>query len=116
MTLEEFYEAVGGDLAEVRARLAKDERILKYLNKFVDSTDYDELVTALGESRYEDAFRFVHNLKGVAANLGLRSLFEVSHVLCEELRGGAPQNDVTDMLNAVTEKNQEAKEAIKQLQ
>ena len=112
MNLEQFYETVGGNLNEVRARLAKDERILKYLRKFVDSPDYDGLVSALEQSNYADAFRFSHNLKGVAANLGLQSLYEVSSALCEELRNGEPKVDVTDMLKAVTEKNKEAKEAI----
>lgn len=112
MDLEQFYAMVGGNLSEVRARLAKDERILKYLRKFLDSTDYPELVAALEQKNYPDAFRFSHNLKGVAANLGLHYLYEVSSALCEELRHGEPAVDISGMMNDVTIKYNEAREAI----
>ena len=116
MNLSEFYETVGGKLDEVKARLAKEERILKYLNKYTDNTDYEELVGALNSEDYEAAFRHVHNLKGVAANLGLSNLFEASHVLCEELRPCIkPANDISGMLEAVKTANEEVKNNIAKL-
>lgn len=116
MTLNEFYAAVGGSLDEVMGRLAKEERILKYLTKFTDNTDYDELVDTLETENYEEAFRHVHNLKGVAANLGLGALYESSHILCEELRPGKkPETDISEMLAKVKADNEKAKNAIKEL-
>ena len=116
MELREFYAAVGGDLEEVKGRLAKEERIYKYLGKFVDSTDYDELISSLQSENYEEAFRHIHNLKGVSANLGLGELFQASHVLTEELRPGVkPDKDISEMLAEVGNKLEEAKKAIVQL-
>ena len=116
MNLNEFYEAVGGKYDEVLGRLAKEERILKYLNKYVDNPDYEDLVSALNAEDYEAAFRHSHNLKGVAANLGLGNLFEASHAICEELRPCVkPDKDISGMLEAVKLANEAVKASIAKL-
>lgn len=112
MTIQECYEAIGGDYTGVSARLAKDERILKYLRKFAAGKDYELLENDLAEGRYEDAFRDVHNIKGVCANLGITALWKSSDVLCEELRGGKPQQDITAMVQDVKNKYDETVAAI----
>ena len=101
MTVAECYEAFGGDYEGVLSRLLKDERIAKYLKMFAGGNDLELLETALGEEKYEDAFRNVHNIKGVSANLGLTPLHAASDVLCEALRHGKPDFDVTPMLEDV---------------
>lgn len=37
---------------------------------------------------FETAFRAAHTLKGICANLGFKSLFEVSYDITEALRAG----------------------------
>lgn len=102
MNVKEFYTKIGGDYEGVFSRMMKDERIEKFLVKFLDGTDHRELHTALEAKNYPDAFRFVHNLKGVGLNLGLTKLASVSSDLCETMRPGvAPQVDITGMLAAV---------------
>lgn len=101
MNLSEFYGKVGGEYEEVKSRLLKDERIVKYLLKFPSSGDYENLQAALVEEKWEDAFRYSHNLKGICMNLGLKFLFEPSSALCENLRGGSPKEDCAPMMAEV---------------
>ena len=114
MTVKEFYEKLGGNYEEVVKRLMKEERVVKYLNKFLDNTDLDNLDNFLEEKNYPEAFRTVHSIKGVALNLNLDPLAEVSSVLCEELRNGEPQVDISNMLVDVKEKYKETKELIEE--
>ena len=105
MTIRECYAQFGGDFDDVMNRLLKEERVAKYAKMFASSagSDYEQLHTALREERYEDAFRAVHNLKGVSLNLALTPLHQASHVLCEALRHGKPADDPAPMLKAVEE-------------
>lgn len=88
MTLQEFYAAIGGDYEGVLSRLMKEERIMKYVLKFLDDKSYETICTKIAEGDYEEAFRASHTIKGVASNLGFGRLYESSHALTEELRGG----------------------------
>ena len=101
MNIHEFYETIGGDYNEVCSRLMKEERILKYLNKFLLAEDHDNLHKFISEENWPEAFRAIHSLKGVSLNLGLAPLFKVSDVLCEEIRNGAPQRDISGMVSDV---------------
>lgn len=104
MTVEQFYVEIGGNYEEVLSRLCKKERIAKYLHKFGASDESSNLDQMLNDKNYEEAFRCVHSIKGMSLNLGLVGLQKISSDLCEELRNGAPVNDVTDMV--ITLKNQ----------
>ena len=115
MNLEKFYADINGDFTGVMDRLMKEERVLKYLGKFGAGDEYTSIKAALDAQNYEEAFRLVHSLKGMAANLGLTELFSASDVLCEELRGGAPEIDITDMLADVKVKYEDTIAAIKEL-
>lgn len=97
MTIQEFYTAVSGNYAEVYGRLMTDKRICKYLLKFKDCDDYQNLEDAIDAGNWPDAFRFSHNLKGMCLNLSLTALATVSSDLCEEFRNGAPQKDISSM-------------------
>ena len=101
MIVQEFYDSIGGDYNDVKGRMLKDERILKYLRRFPEDKNYEELFVNLAEKNYEEAFRNVHTLKGLALNLGLAKLGAASSALCEELRQGPPAIDITDMAEAV---------------
>lgn len=101
MDIKEFYEMTGGDYNEVLGRLVKEERIAKYLKLFSADPEYSELCENLDKKDYEKAFRNVHNLKGLAANIGLEKLRQASSVLCEEIRYGAPKNDISGMVENI---------------
>lgn len=116
MTVKECYAAMEGDYEGVMQRLMTDERIVKFLNKFLDNQDYAWLCETLAAQNYEDAFRHAHNLKGVGLNLGMTKLHQSSDVLCEELRGGAPKKDVGPLLEQVKTDYEQVINAIRQLQ
>lgn len=101
MTVQECYERMDGDYTGVRDRLIKEERIEKYLRKFLASTDYQDMQEALAKGDYETAFRASHTMKGLSMNLGFTGLQKSSGVLCEALRGGKPEGSIDDMLQAV---------------
>ncbi len=114
MTLQEFYDAIGGDYKGVMSRLMKEERVLKYVRKFLNDASFETLNTKIAEGDYEEAFRAAHTIKGVASNLGFSKLLDSSHELTEELRGGnAPKG--TDNLERVRTDYTQTIEAIKSL-
>lgn len=101
MELREFYEQIGGDYEAVIRRLRKEERIRDYLKKFA-AYHYDVLIrTALDACDYQTAFREVHNLKGLCANLNLDTLQRTASALTEALRGRDPKEDLTPLVNAM---------------
>ena len=116
MTIRDFYTEVGGSYDEVMGRMMTEKRICKYLVKFLSVEDYDILMRTVAEQNWTDAFRAVHNLKGVSLNLGLGRLAAASGDLCEEIRHGAPARDITGMVEAVTVEYQSARKAIEALQ
>ena len=101
MTLSECYEEMGADLQEVLRRLKTEERIGKFLKLILTDTNYELLCKALEEKNYEQAFTHIHNLKGLAMNLGLTPLLVPAQELCEELRDGEPERDLKLLLAEV---------------
>lgn len=79
MTAKEFYETIGQNYEEVLERLAGSE------------ATYAALEEAMAEGEAEMIFRQAHTLKGVAANLGLKPLFEDTCVLVEITRNGGTE-------------------------
>lgn len=75
---DEVIERLGGN-AELFERL---------LHKFRDtySETHGELEEFLATGKFEDAFRLVHTIKGVSANLGLGELWRASIVLEAKMR------------------------------
>lgn len=106
MTITELYDQVG-DYSDVISRLMKEERIVKYLGRFVeDSSDFDKMVDAFNSSDYQQLFATSHTLKGVAANLGLTKLFKASSDVCESVRNGPPTQDIAPLMEkAIAEYN-----------
>ena len=93
MTLEVCYQKLGGDYKEVLARLVKEERIEKYVLKFLDDMTFEELCAARKEMNHEEVFRMIHTLKGVSQNLGFGRLFLASNKMTEAVRGGIKLED-----------------------
>ena len=83
MTIQECYEAIGGNYEDVLRRLRSEVLIRKFTLKFLEDQSYSLLKQALGDNNYEEAFRGAHTLKGVCQNLSFDRLYEVSSELTD---------------------------------
>lgn len=93
--MEESYKAKlkesGADVdATLKRFMGNESMYLKFLKKFPGDQNYQNLGTCLEAENYDDAFRYAHTLKGVAANLGLVPVQTAVSGLVEELRGKQP--------------------------
>lgn len=93
MTLRECYESIQGDFDGLVGRVMGEERAERFSMKFLNDQSYAQLMDALGQGDYENAFRAAHTLKGVCANLGFAKLQEVASELTEAMRGGTAPGD-----------------------
>lgn len=102
MTVQEFYEEVGGDYNDIMSRLRTEERIKKFAGMFTRDESYAALVRYIESGDADEAFRAAHTMKGMCQNMAFTRLYQSSHAITEILRGkdleGAKQ-----MLDTVTE-------------
>ena len=87
MNLEELYINLHGDYADAKARLMSDRLVEKFVLKFPSDPSMQELRDAVASGDNASAFRAVHTLKGVAANLSFTELRKAASDLTEQLRG-----------------------------
>ena len=79
------YVDVEGGLS----RIMKNKKIYgMLLNKFVENTYYGELTEKLAAGNAEEAERAAHTIKGVAANLSLPLIYEISADMDQRLKLG----------------------------
>ena len=87
MDLRSLYEMIDGNYEDVKDRLVKDSRIVKYVSKFLDDDSYRRLVDAMCvQKNYKQAFVYAHTLKGLAQTLGFTELALRSSAVTEALR------------------------------
>ena len=86
MTIEQCYQEMGGNYAEVCGRLPSQRLVEKFVRKFLDDQSYTELTAAMAAGDHDVAFREAHTLKGVAANLSFTKLRASASELTETLR------------------------------
>lgn len=96
MTLEECYTKLHGDYNEAKNRLMNDRLIDRFILKFPDDPSMAALNDKVEAGDNVAAFRAVHTLKGVAANLAFTQLFQDASNLTEQLR--SLQNDPDPLL------------------
>lgn len=92
---------MNGDYDSVIHRLHDDEKIKKFLLKFMNNKLDTLIRNALAAHDYETAFREAHNLKGICANLNLDALGKSASTLTEALRGRNPEGDITPLIQAM---------------
>ena len=90
MTIQECYQKLGGDFAQVEKRLPSVSLVRKFITKFLDDGSFSELCRAMEDEQRQEAFRAAHTLKGVSANLGFDRLQASAGRLTELLR---PETD-----------------------
>lgn len=98
MNLVDFYGIIGGDYESLIKRLAKEESIKKYLKRFCNDAEYMGMIDGFEEQDWEKVFKCSHSLKGVCANLELTKLQQAVSDICESVRHGAPEQDITDLI------------------
>lgn len=86
MTIEEKYICLHGDYAEAKSRLMSDRLVEKYALKFLNDPSMQQLRDAVAAGDNPTAFRAVHTLKGVAANLAFTELRVAASDLTEQMR------------------------------
>ena len=86
MTIQECYQKLGGEFAQVEKRLPSVGLVRKFIVKFLDDDSYSNLCLAMQNGQWEEAFRAAHTLKGVSANLGFSRLLASAGELTELLR------------------------------
>ena len=111
MTVEELYNRLGADYRDAVSRMLKDERIEKYLRKFLHDPSMSEFDRAMEDyshesipisNRREAVFCAAHTLKGVAANLALTPLHAAASAVVEQMRdrGSDPSDNLVSDLRA----------------
>lgn len=74
--------------------LGKSEIYEKYLGKFIEDTNYQDMLVALDKNDIESVFRHAHALKGLAGNLSMNKLYDNIVNLVEELKIGETEKVV----------------------
>ena len=114
MTIQESYEAIGGNYKDVLGRLQSEALIRRFTLKFLEDQSYLQLKQALENKNYEDAFRSAHTLKGVCQNLSFARLFESSSLVTKALKED-DWNKALDMMPQLSKDYHEIINAIEEL-
>lgn len=114
MDVKKCYQSFGGDYEDVSARLVSDERIERFVRKFVELDDCGQMLAALEKADYRTAFLKAHDLKGTSSNMGFTALYASSFELCEALRAGQPSRDITALTAAVKSDCERIAQAVKE--
>lgn len=99
MTIREAYEQIHADYESVMNRMHTDEKLMKYLVRFVNE-NYDIVIqNAIREQDYDTAFRESHNLKGLCYNLDIPVLGKSASNLTEALRSRNPDGNLSYLVD-----------------
>lgn len=111
----DVLSSLGVNLEEVLDRFVQNEALyFKCLGKFVDETNYDELLSGISNNDPKACFEAAHAIKGVTANLGLMKLNNEIAVIVEVFRVGSMDFDPGN-LQRIKECYSEAVDAIKSI-
>ena len=86
MTVQEFYEIVGGDYKTALGRLMNDDFIKRMLAKFLLKNSFDLMIDGFNNKDAKTLFEAAHSFKGVTGNLALTSLYDKTCVIVEAVR------------------------------
>ena len=111
MTIEQCYQAMGGDYAQMLRRTQGAHRVRKYLEMFLKDDSFAQLCRILEQGDREEAFQAAITLKGVSGNLSFTRLCDAASALAEALHQGQP--DPTPQLEQVRQAYQDTVDAIR---
>lgn len=101
MELRECYQAMGGNYDNAMRRLAKEDRVRRFLLLFLKDGSFQTLEQAVKEQDWGVVFRAAHTLKGTAMNLDIDRLASSASELTEAVRNGVPKVDVLPMFEKI---------------
>lgn len=87
---------------------------LKFLGKFLQDTNYQELVQAVKKGDTQQAFRLAHTLKGVCGNLSMEELYALISRQTEYFREGDFQKGAA-MMEEISAAYEKIRKAIKEV-
>ena len=88
MTLRELYQTIDGDYDQVMNVLRMEKLIDKHIREFPTSGVVDRLLAAEEKMDPTELFEAAHAMKGVCANLGIKTLSNAASGIAEEYRPG----------------------------
>ena len=88
MTIQELYDRIGGNYAEIISRLQMDAFVSRFITKFADDSSCHDTIAAWEAGDERGTFEAAHRAKGVCANLSLTKLANLSSDICEAMRPG----------------------------
>lgn len=99
---------LGTDVPGALVRFVNNESLyIKFLSRFLQDTNMQQLQQAVADKDYEEAFKSSHTLKGVTGNLGLDSIYLPLIPYVELLReyetDDFKQDTVVEDLSAITQ-------------
>ncbi|MDR1026425.1 MAG: response regulator [Lactobacillus sp.] len=98
------------DLEEFKKRLGCDEDTCKILLKsFAEENDSEELIEAMNQRDWQKAKDVAHKIKGIAGNLSLKELYDISSTIDKELKEG---QDVLVHMDKLKQVANETKSAV----
>ena len=116
MKLKECYTAMNGDYDDVMQRLPREASIIKFLRRFAENQEFNELLEAVGKADYERVFELSHDLKGMAANLGIKGLQMKVSDICEQTRNRVPDEGFGKMVEDAENEYRKVISAIAELE
>lgn len=81
-------EEAGNRISELLKRFAGNEAICaKLVKKFPGDPNYERYLEQIKVQNYKESEQSVHTLKGVASNLGLTKIADITQLIVDEIRG-----------------------------
>ena len=111
MTIEQCYQALGGNYDQMVRRLSSPKLVGKFLAMFLEDDSFAQLCRILEQGDREEAFQAAITLKGVSGNLSFTRLCDAASALAEALHQG--QTDPTPQLEQVRQAYQDTVDAIR---
>lgn len=93
MNLKECYARMNCDYEAAIEQFQVEKLIEKYMLKFPGEKTMDSLREAVKNEDIEASFAASHTLKGLAANLAFKCLYDSAYELTEQLRPKTEQAD-----------------------
>ena len=115
MTVQEFYIEVGGNLEDLLDRIPDEDLIISFLDMYLKSPEFNNMIQAYNERDYKMLFESSHALKGMAANMSLDRNFETIASICEAVRHGEPNVDISDLIKKATSEHHKLEELFAKL-
>lgn len=86
MTVRESYSKIGESYEAVYARLGNEERVEKFSKLFFKTGDFENLEKAIESKDIDNAFEYVHRMKGNSLNIGFDKFSKSLGPIVELLR------------------------------